>query len=384
MLTVDVQQVSLEVGVAELVALLILTILLGMLLYGVISEVGESVIEVAQIEQLARGSDVPFLVPIALQDSVVYSQQHVGPDIEFSLVVEIRGSYIVLEDEGFLLFLPLLGLNRCGHLLDLVRDSNPLSSVRELSWFHYPDLAFVVVVCFSELGKLFVVDRFNVVGLGDDIIKVFVDEGVVQLQREEQRFLVSKYSVAREVICHELLLSRFLSQDQLPKHIDPLTEFSLVRRQCFANVVPIMRVHQFQNSLILRIMIMASLPLTGRLGMEPFEYPNGRLLSFVDLLVLELAPVKVTILFRALFPPTPLLHYQVNQCAIIAHSYPILVRRRCLVVQVSIDSVGEVYQEKKLEVLVQLVLEHPRDIWVYSELLLLSNLSYQQRSSAIL
>jgi hypothetical protein len=51
-------------------------------------------IEVEDIELVGCGADIPFFVPVGLEDSVYLADQEVMPDIELSFFVEERAIYV--------------------------------------------------------------------------------------------------------------------------------------------------------------------------------------------------------------------------------------------------------------------------------------------------
>jgi hypothetical protein len=68
---VCVVEIFLEVVVAEFVAVLVLAVLVGVDLYGVVGEMDELVLGVAQLKFVAAGSDVALLVPVTLRLAVL-------------------------------------------------------------------------------------------------------------------------------------------------------------------------------------------------------------------------------------------------------------------------------------------------------------------------
>jgi hypothetical protein len=86
--------------VAELVSVLILAVFVGVDLDGVIREVDELILRVSQLKFVAACSDVPLLVPVALDLAVQPRDQHVAADVELPPVVKERPVDVFLDDES--------------------------------------------------------------------------------------------------------------------------------------------------------------------------------------------------------------------------------------------------------------------------------------------
>lgn len=69
---VCVIEIFLEVVVAEFVAVLVLAVLIGVDLNGVVGEMDELVLGVAELKFVAAGSDVALLVPVTFRLAVLH------------------------------------------------------------------------------------------------------------------------------------------------------------------------------------------------------------------------------------------------------------------------------------------------------------------------
>lgn len=97
MATVGSSEVSLEVFVAQFVPVLVFPVSFGSLLDGVIGEMDECVVKIVKAKGLAGCADVPFIIPISLDNTVVDCHKHVGSDVKLPPVVQ-KGVYdVVLE-----------------------------------------------------------------------------------------------------------------------------------------------------------------------------------------------------------------------------------------------------------------------------------------------
>lgn len=94
-------QISLKLGIVKFVSWFVFTIVAGMLLYGIISQMNIAVCNFLQSPGITRCSNVSILVPITPQFSVVHRQQHIGSYIEFAVVVEKRVYDVLLQNQRF-------------------------------------------------------------------------------------------------------------------------------------------------------------------------------------------------------------------------------------------------------------------------------------------
>ena len=65
-------EIFLKIMIAELVSIFILAVFVGVDLNGVIGEVDELVLSVAQLILITAGSNVPLVVPVALRLAVLH------------------------------------------------------------------------------------------------------------------------------------------------------------------------------------------------------------------------------------------------------------------------------------------------------------------------
>jgi hypothetical protein len=82
-----VVQISLELVIGDFVGRLIFLVIFAIFLYGIVGEMNILICEIVKVKLFAAGSDIPFLVPIALEDAVDAGQEHIVPDVEFAIVV---------------------------------------------------------------------------------------------------------------------------------------------------------------------------------------------------------------------------------------------------------------------------------------------------------
>lgn len=70
------------------------------------------------------------------------ADQHVVPDVELSPLVEQWLLYVFLNDVGFLTAVEvlLLLLEDSIQLVNLINHCDSLSSIRQLSWLHNPNI----------------------------------------------------------------------------------------------------------------------------------------------------------------------------------------------------------------------------------------------------
>ena len=81
-------KVSLELTIAEFIALLVLPIAISIFLDCVVGEVNHLIFEVLKVIEFRRGSDVPLVVPVEFMPSINGDADHEGSDIEFSAIVK--------------------------------------------------------------------------------------------------------------------------------------------------------------------------------------------------------------------------------------------------------------------------------------------------------
>ena len=81
----------------DLIKILKLAVLLPLLLYSVIGQVYQLILQILQGINLAGGSHVALLIPVALHAAVYAGDQHVATHVEFALVVEIRVLDVFLD-----------------------------------------------------------------------------------------------------------------------------------------------------------------------------------------------------------------------------------------------------------------------------------------------
>lgn len=244
---VAVVEVPLEFRVRNLVSRLELLIVFRMFLDGVVGEVNELVVDLLQVEHLARCSDVSLLIPIGLDNPINAGQHHEMSDVKLSIIVKEGSIDVGLDDVGERLTVLVLGLPN--QLTDTVKRGQlyPSASVRVLARFHNPHLVGIPLVLLHKLFELVVFRRSYVVSLGDEIERVPVlDMGEIVQQRPKEVFLGTDAIVPGEVVGDEVwcenrlegndvaLLSyevlyylRLLVRHNLPIHVQALVFLSL-------------------------------------------------------------------------------------------------------------------------------------------------------------
>lgn len=95
-------EVILELGVGNLISRLISAIFRIVLLYGVVCEMNFG-LKYLYVELIGGGAHIAFFEPVGSCDSVEIGDEHVVPDIEFTIVVEERPIDVLLHDESAML-----------------------------------------------------------------------------------------------------------------------------------------------------------------------------------------------------------------------------------------------------------------------------------------
>ena len=90
--------VLLEVLVRYLVAVFVLAVVFTLLLDSVIRQMDEPVLQIVQVKFLARSSDVPVLIEVALHPPVDRSHHPVHTDIKLPAIDEQRSLNVFLND----------------------------------------------------------------------------------------------------------------------------------------------------------------------------------------------------------------------------------------------------------------------------------------------
>ena len=197
--------------------------------------------EVENIELVRSGPNVSFLVPIGLEDSVQLTNHHVMPYIEFPSFVEKRSIYVQLHYESF--FSPVIMLALAFHyriqLIHLIDNSYAVSSISQLSWLDYPNVAhwatngkpiFFVSLLLANYRlaflmipyKSFVLCVFgsfsDVEGEWNDLEKLAIGQLIVLFEVIEKSLFVTEVEVVGEMVVHLLILVFMFRQlqDLLP------------------------------------------------------------------------------------------------------------------------------------------------------------------------
>ena len=150
-------QVPLKVRIGYFVSRLILTIVLMMLLYSIVSQVHELVVEIFHVELLAGSADVAILVPVAFDMSVEACHHHVSANVKLPFLVQ-EGHNVLLDDVSTSTTLPvdLLPPNYPLNLFNIFHHSNACPLIGIFARFHDPSVAFFDLENMLELRVLIV------------------------------------------------------------------------------------------------------------------------------------------------------------------------------------------------------------------------------------
>ena len=189
--------------------------------------------EVEDVELVGGSSDVAFLVPVGLEDSVELADHHIVADVELPLLEEEGPVDVELDDKGLLCAVLVLSLTLHDgvQLVGLVDDGDSVASIGQLSWLDDPNIPHrpsngqpVLLVLFlladDGLPFLVVADEalvlrilgalLDVEGQGNDLEEVSPDQLVVLLEVIEEGLLVAEVEVIGEMVVHLLVLVRLL------------------------------------------------------------------------------------------------------------------------------------------------------------------------------
>jgi len=185
---VDCVKVSLEVSEGEFIGRFEFAVVFVVLLYCVVGEVYEFVVEILHVELLGGSADVAILIPVPLLVAVAAVDADVGTNVEFAFLVE-EGHDVLLDYVGAWtsLFVHCVCSYYCFDLLDALHYLYSCASVCVLAWFDEPGVATFGLEAFHRLVFGFL---------------VFVVDGVcpsVELFLKLREFLISQFS---DVKCH--------------------------------------------------------------------------------------------------------------------------------------------------------------------------------------
>lgn len=221
-------QIFLKLSIANFVCRFIPPVERSVLLNCIISEMDFS-FEVEYIELVRSGPNVSFLIPICFEDSVQLTYHHVMSNIEFPSFVEKRSIYVQLHYESF--FSPVIMLALAFHyrvqLIHLIDNSYAVSSISQLSWLDYPDVAhwttdrkaifFVSFLLANYRLAFFMIPYesfvlwvfcsfFDVEGEWNDLEKLTIGELIVLFEVIEKSLFVAEIEVVGEMVMHFLIL----------------------------------------------------------------------------------------------------------------------------------------------------------------------------------
>lgn len=114
------------------------------LLYGIIGEMDELVVEILHVELFSSGANVAILIPISFLIAVDAGHADVRADIEFAFLVK-EGHDVLLDDVGASSahLVHLVTLDDFPDFLDGLNDFNASASVGVLARFHKPSISFL-------------------------------------------------------------------------------------------------------------------------------------------------------------------------------------------------------------------------------------------------
>lgn len=186
-------------------------------------------LEVEDIELVRSCSDIAFLIPVSLEDSVELADHHIVADVKFPLFVKERSVDVELDDEG--LFCTVLMLSLALHdgikFIRLINDCDSVASIGQFSWLYYPNIPhwssnshaiFLILFLFADDGLTFLVvtnkalilgilcTLFDVEGQGNNLEEISTDQFVVFFKVVEEGLLVAEIKIVGEMVVHLLVL----------------------------------------------------------------------------------------------------------------------------------------------------------------------------------
>lgn len=66
-------------------------------MYGIISEMNELVSQILNIKCFAAGSNIALPVPVCLENAIDACQQHIVPNVKFTIIIKERLVYVGLN-----------------------------------------------------------------------------------------------------------------------------------------------------------------------------------------------------------------------------------------------------------------------------------------------
>lgn len=140
-------KVLLELGIAQLVARLELSVVVQLLLDCIICQVDVSIGHVLKSELTRARPQVAIGVPIALQVASDRTHHREAPDVELAILVEQRFLDVLLDDVGASVAVYVGVLDQRLDVVDVSADLDAAAAVRVLAWLDDPE-------GLAELGEL--------------------------------------------------------------------------------------------------------------------------------------------------------------------------------------------------------------------------------------
>jgi len=227
----------LKVYVAELVAAFKLAVVIAFLLDGIVGEVDEPAGDVFEVEFLAAGPEVAFIVPVALQVPVHTGQQRVAPNIELAPLIQQRLLNVLLDDVGALGAVDHGVVDDVFDGSELLADVDAAAPVGVLAGLHDPHRPphllqdppvqpqVVPLEQLLELREFLIIDAlFDVEGEWEDV-EIFEALALVEdLHVVEEGLLVAEVEVVLHVVTDHYLVRHDTARLQLlslPSHLIP-------------------------------------------------------------------------------------------------------------------------------------------------------------------
>lgn len=155
-----------EVLPAELVAILKLSIVIRLLLYGIVCQVDKLVCHVIKGILTAARPNVPILVAVALQAPIDTRQQSEAAKVKLALMNQQRVVNVLLNNKGAVILFAWPADDGL-HFANCLHHSNALASVRVFTWLDDPGVLWspvffvdffysVLVICVYLTGIILI------------------------------------------------------------------------------------------------------------------------------------------------------------------------------------------------------------------------------------
>ena len=150
----------------------------------------KTVIKLVKIKFETTCPQIPFLVPVSLQDAIDACKEHKVTDIKFSSVIEEGSSDVGLDYIGFGLPILMFFLLDEGWNITELSQIDAIPSVGIFSWLDNPQLILILFVFPQKLLELWIFCVLHVVRFGNHFKRIHLQMfGVVVKQGAEKVFL---------------------------------------------------------------------------------------------------------------------------------------------------------------------------------------------------